>query len=165
MGPVQKTQTTSVSGGEPAAAVAAVGVPPEVPAVAGSELKLVWFQGALEGSHVEVVTSHYARKYPLLRWDWLLQACSEERVVTNDPAGVIKAVAEAQQLGSAQALFMRFLLDLGLVLQVSGADHGSEPVVAVGNPQEAPAARGVDGLPARRSMRKQLVSFWSRVSS
>jgi hypothetical protein len=101
----------------------------ETPVVAGAEPALVWYQGALAASHVEVVTSHYARKYPLLRWDWLLQACSEERVVTNDPAGVIKAVAEAQQLGSAQALFMRFLLDLGLVLQVSGAEHGSEPVV------------------------------------
>jgi F-box protein, helicase, 18 len=155
-----------VSAGEPAAVVAATPVPAAgAPAVVGTELTLVWFQGALAASHVEVVTSHYARKYPLLRWEWLLQSCSEERVVTNDPAGVIEALAEAQQLGSAQALFKRFLLDLGLVQQVSGVDQLTEAVVAGEDQQEGSAARGVGKQPGRYSMRKQLAGFWSRVSS
>ncbi|CAK6688899.1 RecBCD enzyme subunit RecB [Synechococcus sp. CBW1107] len=136
-------------------------------------ITLSWFHGAIDLSHVHVVTSHYERRYPALNWDWLLLELSELRVVSSDPAGAVAAMLSKHQLDSVQQLVERFLLDVGLVLhhdiavalQASEGTNGECPVeVGEANKctqDEAMVSEAVEE-PARHSMRKRLASFLVR---
>ncbi len=117
---------------------------------------LAWFLGPLDANHVEVISCHYGRKHPALNWDWLLHELCQLRVVSGDPAGAVGAWLEEQQLGSAQALISRFLLDVGLVLpeEAAGLDQQNAEV----DPEAIEHQE-------RRSVRKRLVSLWRSVKS
>jgi hypothetical protein len=74
---------------------------------------VVWQLGALEQGRVRVVLQHYRYCYPSLDWEWLLPAPSELRLVA-EPLVAVSRFVEQHQLGSAQGLIERFLLDVGL---------------------------------------------------
>jgi hypothetical protein len=67
----------------------------------------------LEQSRVRVVVQHYRHRYPALDWEWLLPALAELRLVA-EPQEAVNRFVEQHQLGSAQGLIERFLLDVGL---------------------------------------------------
>ncbi|QPN56991.1 AAA family ATPase [Synechococcus sp. CBW1107] len=162
---------------EPALSGESAGTEPvaEFATQAGQTITLSWFQGAIDPSHVHVVTSHYERRYPALNWDWLLLEFSELRVVSSDPAGAVAVMLGKNQLASAQQLVERFLMDVGLVLQPDDVvalqapegTNGECPVEELVEADECTkeGATGSEAVeePARRSMRKRLAKFWMRV--
>ena len=138
--------------------------------IAGSH-EQQWFLGALDPGHVRVITSHYTRKYPALNWDWLLLKLGELRMVSSEPAEAVDAFLMEHQLSSAQVLVARFLLDVGLVQEPECATQAEKAEDEYPTENRDPSAESCqdDNLvsaelqePARRSVRKMLVSFLRR---
>jgi len=132
-----------------------------------------WFYGAVDPVHLAVVCSHYSRRHPGLRWDWLLEELSALRVVSGNPRSAVAALLHQHQLGSALALVERFLLDLGLVVMEPAAGqhqvgNGENPVTQQVGGVAADAEPGLVGHAtagsARRSVQQRVVDLFKRVA-
>ncbi len=127
-----------------------------------------WFLGSLDGTHLRIITSHYARRYPALNWDWLLQQLAEQRLVTSDPITAVEAFVVNHHLDSAQALIERFLQDLALVVQPgegvvqqdASPDHSA--MESPGASQDAAGGGKAVAQTAPRSVGTRLASLWWR---